>query len=94
MITNPQDYIFYSDFQYPPRISAGSTDVAAGDYNLKVLTSGVTLDHDYVVYQQRKLPSGETTIQKVTGAYIAPGGDLVAQPTAAPSKLIWRVYGY
>lgn len=95
MISNPQDYIFYSEFQYPPKISSGSTDVASGDFNLKVLATGVTLDNDWSVYEERVLGStGETIIQKSLSAYVKPNGELVASATFAPSRLVWRVYGY
>lgn len=95
MIPNPQDFVFFSDFQYPPKITSGSTVVGATDYGLKVLTTGVTLDMDYQVYEQRVLGStNETIIQKLTTAYVDPSGNLVAQPSFPPSTLIWRTYGY
>ena len=93
MITNPQDYVFYSNFQYPPKIQAGDTDVAVGDPSLKVLATGITLEHDWSVYEQYT-QNGETVIRKNVTAYINQNGELVARGTFPPSKLVWRVYGY
>lgn len=95
MINNPQDYIFFSDFKYPAKTQAGSTVVASGDYNLKVLATGVTLDNDWAVYEQRVLGgTGETILGNSTDqAYIDPSGNLIARATFAPSTLVWRVYG-
>ena len=90
MITNPQDYIFYSDFQYPPKISAGATD---GDFDQKILATGVTLDNDWSVYEESQR-GGETAISKHSNAYINHRGELISSATNTPSKLIWRVYGY
>lgn len=93
MITNPQDYIFYSDFQYPPKISSGSTNVADGDFDQKILATGITLDNDWLVYEESQL-GGETVISKHSDAYINHRGELISRVVMAPSKLIWRVYGY
>lgn len=93
MITNPQDYIFYSDFQYPPKISSGSTNVAAGDFGQKILATGITLDNDWLVYEESQR-GGETVISKHSNAYINHRGELISSATYTPSKLIWRVYGY
>lgn len=93
MITNPQDYIFYSDFQYPPKISAGATNVADGDFGQKILATGVTLDNDWSVYEESQR-GGETVISKRSDAYINHRGELISSATNTPSKLIWRVYGY
>lgn len=93
MITNPQDYIFYSEFQYPPKISASETDVAGGDAGLKVLATGVTLENDWSVYEQC-VQNGETLIRKSPDAYVNQNGELIARAHFPPSKLIGRVYGY
>lgn len=93
MITNPQDYIFYSDFQYPPIISSGATNVADGDFGQKVLATGVTLDNDWSVYEESQW-GGETVISKHSDAYINHRGELISSAINTPSKLIWRVYGY
>lgn len=93
MITNPQDYIFYSDFQYPPKISAGATNVASGDFGQKVLATGITLDNDWLVYEESQW-GGETVISKHSDAYINHRGELISSAINTPSKLIWRVYGY
>lgn len=93
MITNPQDYIFYSDFQYPPRISSGSTNVAAGDFGQKILATGVTLDNDWSVYEESR-SGGTVMITKRSDSYVNPNGELISSATMTPSKLIWRVYGY
>lgn len=93
MITNPQDYIFYSDFQYPPKISAGATNVASGDFGQKVLATGITLDNDWLVYEESQR-GGETVISKHSDAYINHRGELISSAINTPAKLIWRVYDY
>lgn len=95
MINNSQDYIFFSDFKYPVKVASGAKVVASGDFNLQLLASGVTIDNDWSVDEQRVLGStGETILGNSTQqAYVTPTGDLVARANSAPSTLVWRVYG-
>lgn len=95
MISNTQDFIFLSDAMYPPVKASGSTTVASGDFGVKILTSGVTIDQDYAVYEERVLGSdGATIIGRALNPYVDPSGNLVYFPPFTPCVLHWRVYGY
>ena len=95
MITNSQDFIFYSDFKYPPVKLSGSTPVAANDSSSKVLASGVTIDNDYAVYVERVLSAdNQTIIERATNPYIDPSGNLMYMPPYTPCTIHWRIYGY
>lgn len=93
MIQNSEDFIFYSEFKYPPVNNKGERVVASGDYDPKVLASGFTMDQDWSVYEKTE-EFGVTRITKNVNAYISPSGILMATPNSAPCTLIWRQYGY
>ena len=95
MITNTEDFIFYSEFRYPPVRLSGTTPVAANDSSVQTLASGLTLDNDYAVYQERVLGAdGATIIERAQNPYIDPQGNLRYMPPFTPCTLYWRVYGY
>lgn len=91
---NPQDFIFHSDFQYPPIVRAGTVDIPSGSYGTQVLTGGLDINSDFAVFRRRIIGNtNEPIIEREDLAYISPTGDLMYSPTFPPETVIWRVYG-
>lgn len=94
-MNNTEDFIFHSDFKYPPIVKSGTIDIASGAYNTVVLTSGLSIDDDFAVFRKRILGStNEPIIERDDISFISPAGELTYSPSFPPETVIWRTYAY
>lgn len=92
---NTQDFIFHSDFKYPPVVQAGTTEVPTQTYDTMVLTGGLDINDDFAVFRRRIIGNtNEPIVERDDTSYISPTGDLIYRPSFPPETVIWRTYAY